>query len=321
MFPRLDCKVDVVVNDPPVVSVGVPGIEVVEGDFVSVNGTFNDPDGDTVTFGSSVGSVINNNDGTWTWSYNPVDGPIETQVIQITANDGVNEEQSVGFQLTVRNDAPIVQAAPPVTVVSGSDYTFSGTFRDKGVNDSPWNWSITWGDGSQSQGSTPDQSAPIVATKNVCAIGSFPITLEVTDKDGAKGAAQTFITVDSVPVDIMISSSDKGKPVNANSKGRLPISILGSLDFDVSTVDLSSLLISSEMGTGVPVAQKPNGTYFASLTDINDDGVTDLLIHVEVDALNEAGSLATSTNELIVTGSLSGGCTQFEGKDSIRVIL
>lgn len=150
--------------------------------------------------------------------------------------------------------------------------------------------------------------------------GDYSVTLKVTDKDGGVGSAQTLLSVESFPVQIRIASPGQRKPINAKSGGKLPVSILGSSDFNVEDIDLSSLLISNEIGTGIAVAQKPNGDYFASTTDINKDGIFDLLIHVEIDALAQAGNFSPNTNELVVTGSLSDNCVQFEGRDEIQGI-
>ena len=55
---------------------------------------------------ASVGTVTNNDDGTWVWSFTTSDGPAETQVVTVTGDDGLDTAQAT-FQLTVNNVASV----------------------------------------------------------------------------------------------------------------------------------------------------------------------------------------------------------------------
>ena len=44
-------------------------VTVNEGTTATNTGTNNDPGGDTVTLSASVGTIINNGNGTWSWSF------------------------------------------------------------------------------------------------------------------------------------------------------------------------------------------------------------------------------------------------------------
>jgi hypothetical protein len=62
-----------VVTDPdgkerPYVNATDTLIDANTGDGVAMNGTVVDTDGDAVTLTASIGSVVDNGDGTWTWS-------------------------------------------------------------------------------------------------------------------------------------------------------------------------------------------------------------------------------------------------------------
>src|SRR5205814_7032406 len=66
---------------------------------------------------------------------------------------------------TITNVAPAVNAGANQTATAGSAFTFSATFSDAGVNDAPWAYTITLGDGSaQTTGSTTSQSSPNIGT-------------------------------------------------------------------------------------------------------------------------------------------------------------
>jgi hypothetical protein len=81
-----------------------------------------------------VGTVTDNRDGTWAWSFTPADGPDDSQTVTITADDGVAQSQ-ISFALTVNNVAPSIAANVNEVIVSeGETATNSGTFADAGAD-------------------------------------------------------------------------------------------------------------------------------------------------------------------------------------------
>jgi hypothetical protein len=78
----------VAVNHPPTVTADEDTLTVNEGDTAVNVGTVGDIDGDSLTFSASAGSVINNNNSTWSWSYMTTDGPDDSQTVTINAEDG-----------------------------------------------------------------------------------------------------------------------------------------------------------------------------------------------------------------------------------------
>ena len=44
-------------------------VTVQQGQTATNSGTVSDPDSDPVTLSASVGAVVNNGDGTWSWSF------------------------------------------------------------------------------------------------------------------------------------------------------------------------------------------------------------------------------------------------------------
>ncbi len=63
-------------------------VTVDEGDPAANTGTYFDPGTDTVLLTASVGSVVDNNDGTWSWSFTTTDGPDDSQTVTIYGDDG-----------------------------------------------------------------------------------------------------------------------------------------------------------------------------------------------------------------------------------------
>ncbi|POD96976.1 putative Ig domain-containing protein [Pectobacterium odoriferum] len=133
------------VNDAPVVSTPIPPQNVAQGggfNFTVPDGTFSDPDGDTLTLSATLanGSPLPNwlrfDPAIGTFSGTPGNADVGTLVIRVTATDGSNTSISTSFGLTVTNtnDAPVVSTPiPPQSVAQGGGFNFTvpdGTFSD-----------------------------------------------------------------------------------------------------------------------------------------------------------------------------------------------
>jgi FtsP/CotA-like multicopper oxidase with cupredoxin domain len=66
--------------------------------LAAMTGTVSDPDGDAVTLTASIGQVVNNNNGTWSWSAVPVTVP---QFVYITATDPAGHKVQAVFELII----------------------------------------------------------------------------------------------------------------------------------------------------------------------------------------------------------------------------
>jgi hypothetical protein len=138
-------------------------------------------------------------------------------------------------------------------------------------------------------------------------------------------------------------------PWNSRSQGKLPVTLLGTADFDVTLVDLASLALSRVDGVGnsvaplfggpphnnLPAGPRPGpgpkfhdtGTPFdgeaCECHDLQGDGITDLSLKFSSRALAEAlqvGDLPRgSLVELVLTGQLLDG-TSFTAHDCIRLV-
>lgn len=69
------------------------------------------------------------------------------------------------------------------------------TFGDRGVNDAPWTWTITWGDGASSSGTLHERGTTTAVTHLYSRTGTFSPRIRVTDKDGGARAAKVTVTV------------------------------------------------------------------------------------------------------------------------------
>ena len=98
--------------------------------------------------------------------------------------------------------------------------------------------------------------------------------------------------------------------INLRSRGKMPVAILSSEDFDASAIDPATVTIA-----GASIHVKQNGTLASSLQDVNGDGLLDLVVHINTSELQ----LTTFNSEALLEGTTFGG--QFIwGTDDIAVV-
>lgn len=311
-LPRIDCSPT---NTAPTVSANQASVTVNEGIAAANTGVFADANNDPVTLSASVGTITPGS-GTWSWSYGTVDGPAQSQTVTVTANDGVGGVTSTTFALVVNNVNPTVNAGANGTLISNQVLNFSGTFSDPGTNDAPWSWSIDWGFGTPTTGSTSSQAAAITGSKQYCAVGSYTITLRVTDKDNGTGTASRTVQVTAIPVTVDVRQAS----VNLGSNGLLPVAVLSSATFDATTLNPATVVLGNGSGTDTPVAKRKNGRYYTSVEDVNGDGRADLVLQFEIPALVANGDITLASTSLTLRGILANGCSNVSGTDAIKVV-
>lgn len=97
---------------------------------------------------------------------------------------------------------------------------------------------------------------------------------------------------------------------NVNGHGVIPVAVLGSDTFDVTTIDVSSLLFG-----GLEVRVRGKKGPLCGLESVNGDAYLDLVCHFE----DDADSWGPGDGEATLTGRLFD-LTEFEGTDSICVV-
>lgn len=311
-LPRIDCGP---ANTAPTVSASLASVTVSEGATAANTGAFGDADNDPVTLSASVGTITPGS-GTWSWSYGTVDGPTQSQTVTVTADDGAGGVTSTTFALVVNNVAPSVNVGANGTLVSNQVLNFSGTFSDPGTNDAPWSWSIDWGVGSPTTGSTNSQAAAITGSRQYCAVGSYTITMSVTDKDNGTGTASRTLQVTAIPVTVDVRQAS----VNLGANGMLPVAIISSATFDATTLNPASVVLGNGSGTDTPIAKRKNGRYYTTVQDVNGDGRADLVLQFDIPTLVANGDLSLGSTSLVLRGILANGCSNVSGTDVITVV-
>ena len=183
-----------VANAAPFIHADSAAVTVDEGETASISGAFGDAGNDTLSLNASVGEIVDNGDGTWSWRMDTTGADL-SQAVTLTVTDDDGAVASTTFALTVVNLAPSLAAnRPTVTVEAGNPAINSGVFSDPGddsvsltasvgtltVADGHWIWS---GDTTAGPGY------------------SHTITITATDSDGAATEIDfELVAVNDAPV-------------------------------------------------------------------------------------------------------------------------
>ena len=202
----------------PVLSLDASGVAVEEGGTATNGGTFADA-GYATEISADLGTVEQQgeSEGTWSWSYEPGDGPAqETVTITATRLSGGKDPESATFDLTVSNVAPTATLNAPDAAREDSSFDVSlEDVADQGRDDvGSLLYAFDCGDGS-------GYGVPGSATGVTCDSGSEPgqreILARVTDKDGGSTEYGKSVEItDATPPQTGILSGPK-KLVNLKS--------------------------------------------------------------------------------------------------------
>ena len=175
----------------PAVTADQASVAVDEGQTAANTGTWGDPGGDAVTLSASVGTVAENADGTWAWSFLTHDGPFESQTVVITATDAAGAVTTATFNLVVTNVAPDFEAGPDATLApsDAGHFTRAVGFTDPGAD--LWTGWVDFGDGSGVQQlAIVDHTFTLDHVFPSATAATYTVAVEVSD--GAATHADSF---------------------------------------------------------------------------------------------------------------------------------
>ena len=180
-------------NQPPVLATDQASVSVNEGQTAANTGTVSDGEGDTVSLSASVGSVVNNGDGTWSWSFLTSDGPTDSQTVTITGDDGQGGTSTTTFGLTVDNVAPtITSVSNNGPIFTGGSATITVAASDVAGAADPLAYSFD----CDNNGSF--EVGPQAGTSAACTFataGSKTVNVQVSDGDGGVATGSNVVTV------------------------------------------------------------------------------------------------------------------------------
>ncbi|MCB9010067.1 MAG: ExeM/NucH family extracellular endonuclease, partial [Ardenticatenaceae bacterium] len=181
--------VGLALNAPPTVSAGGP-YSVNEGGSVLLTASGSDPEGQPLTYAWDL-----DNNGSYetagqsaTFSAAALDGPGSATVgVQVTDIGGLTAVSTT--TITINNVAPTVDAPTfsPASSILGSSMAASATFSDPAPNDAPFSCTVDYGDGSGAQAGSISGNSCDGPGHTYAAVGSYAVTVAVTDKDGGVG--------------------------------------------------------------------------------------------------------------------------------------
>jgi YVTN family beta-propeller protein len=228
-------------EEPPVLTSDNASVTVNEGQTAANTGTVTDANGDTVTLTASVGTVVNNGNGTWSWSFITSDGPTQSQTVTITGDDGParilpDSTSTTSFSLTVNNLPPsIVNVSNNGPVITGNPATITVTANDPAGAADPLAYQFDCdNNGVFEIGPQAGNSASCT----FASAGSRTVTVRVTDGDGGAATGSTVVTVLGPPPNCSTAVVSPNRIWPPNHK-LVPVQISGISG--ASTVSVTSI--------------------------------------------------------------------------------
>jgi hypothetical protein len=146
------------------------------------------------------------------------------------------------------------------------------------------------------------------------------IHIEEAADDGDDVNYDDFVCfVRTIEVDIDIKPGGYRNCVNINGRGVIPVAILGSADFDVTQIDVSSLIFA-----GLEVRVRRNGTFQCAVADFSGDFTSpragpDGFDDLGCKFVDDEAAWSPDDGTATVTGKLQDG-TRIVGSDEICIV-
>lgn len=253
-------------NNAPNVSAASLTVTVDEGQTADQSGTYDDIDGDSVTLSATTGVVIDNGNGTWSWSLGTDDGPSDGTTVTVTATDQFGLSSTVDFDLFVTNVAPAAGISGPGSATQGDSTSFTLTASDVSAADmaAGFSFEVDWnGDGIVDE--TVSGNSGLTTSHSFGSVGEQTVNVRAVDKDGGVSAFTSHTINVIQPVSLLADAAINLNSADSGNK-TFQIVISSTADFDARLVDVSSVFWA---GAGV---------YRSQLKDIDKDGDKDLVL-------------------------------------------
>jgi hypothetical protein len=300
-------------NGAPTVSAGTAAT-INEGTTFARTGSFSDPGAGTWTAtvdygdGSGATPLTLNPDHSFNLSHLYANNGSYNVTVTLTDDDGA--AGTATFGVTVNNVAPTVSAGGSATISEGGTFSGSGSFSDPGVADT-WTATVNYGDGSGTQALTLNAGKTFNLSHQYGSSGTYTVTVDVTDKDGATGQGTLTVTVNNVPPTV---GAGGNAAVNEGSifSGTGSFSDPGLGDSWTATVDYGD-------GSGAaPLALNPDHTFALSHLYANAGTYTVTVTVTDKDGGVGQGTLTVTVNNPPPVVTAGGSAAVNEGTTFTR---
>ncbi|UCG70461.1 MAG: PKD domain-containing protein [Thermoplasmata archaeon] len=219
-------------------------------------------------------------------------GDDRVYLVTLTVTDDDGSIDTISYNVTILNVAPIVDAGENRTIDEGTAISFSGSFTDPGWLDTH-NATIDWGDGNVEPGTVIESngSGSVEGSHVYGDDGVFTVTLTVVDDDGGVGTDTMVVTVNNVApsIDALDSySTDENSPVTLEGHAQDPGS--DDLTFTWNWGDGTSDTVTIYYNDG-------NGPDPYPSPDVNPMDVTDTVSHTYGDNGNFTVTLTVEDDD------------------------
>jgi hypothetical protein len=270
-----------------------------EGTTSSNFGNFGDVPADTVSLSASLGTVVDNGDGTWSWNFVPSDDIASSQVI-ITAVDDDGGSSSVVFGLSARNGTPTLVLESVGEVNENGSVSLTGGISDPSTLDS-FMLAVDWGDGSAIETFSYPAGTTLFSEPHQYLDDNpgdeYTITATLSDDDGGTSAVATAVAVKNLaPANLQIAADvpnyvfavGVSKPFST----AVPFSDVGTLDTHTAVWQFThaiSQIVALEARPGT-VTQNSGGGFVSDSFSFQDPGVYTVVLRVTDDDGGETAS-------------------------------
>ena len=202
-------------NGAPALDPTSANVTVAEGSGVpTMSGTYRDPDGDTVDFTATSGTVARTTgtfQGTWLWTGAAADEG--TQTITVSGNDHHGHTVAARpFTVTVTGVKPTVSVTGATSVPEGSSAQYTGSAWAPDTSDRSAGYSYGWYVTKNGQAYGTDGTASTF-TFSPDDDGAYVITFEATDDGQMSDEKQYAVTGRNVPPTATIASATNTIPI------------------------------------------------------------------------------------------------------------
>ena len=262
------------------------------------------------------GSVDNTTIGTYSITYD-VNDSSNNSAVQITRSVHVND-----------TTPPVISSPPDKTVLINGTDNITWTITDLLPNQY---WVMR--NGTQFVSPTNYTSGDVVnVSVDTTTEGMWNYTICANDSSGNTACDEVIVTTIIEKVSFDIKPGSCPNPLNLKSKGVLPVAILGTADFDVTTIDVTTITLSHNGSNGsvspIRYALEDVATPFDPVDDecchdLDGDGFMDLTLKFDTQELIGALDLnecAGETISLTITANIDGSDDWFEASDCLRIL-